>query len=90
MSGEEAVPKPLRTKLAELRARNARGLAMEASDRLRKAGEYELLAASYSERAPFDPENGRAAVGFTLAALVLRELPRTLTSSSSTNRWTSS
>ena len=48
---------------------------MEATDLLlKKAREYELLAASYSERAAFDPENGRAAVGFTLAALVLREL----------------
>ena len=48
---------------------------MDASELLlKKAREYEVLAASYSERAAFDPENGRAAVGFTLAALVLREL----------------
>ncbi len=52
---------------------------MDASERLlAKAREYELLAASYSERASFDPENGRAAVGFSLAALVLRELAEAL------------
>jgi hypothetical protein len=52
---------------------------MDASELLlKKASEYELLAASYSERASFDPENGRAAVGFTLAALVLRELAEVL------------
>lgn len=52
---------------------------MEASELLlKKAREYEILAASYSERASLDRENGRAAVGFTLAALVLRELAEVL------------
>jgi hypothetical protein len=52
---------------------------MEASDRLlEKAHEYEVLAASYAERASFDPENKRAALGFTVAALVLREVAEAL------------
>jgi hypothetical protein len=52
---------------------------MEASELLlKKAREYEILAASYAERASFDREEGRAAVGFTLAALVLRELAEVL------------
>jgi hypothetical protein len=48
---------------------------MEAAERLlAKAHEYEVLAASYEERSSFDAENGRAALGFTVVALVLREV----------------
>ena len=52
---------------------------MEAAERLlEKAHEYEVLAASYEERASFDPQNRRAALGFTVAALVLREVAEVL------------
>jgi hypothetical protein len=52
---------------------------MEATERLlEKAHEYEVLAASYSERASFDPETNRTALGFTVVALVLREVAEAL------------
>jgi len=56
---------------------------MEAPDRLaRKAREYEILAASLGERAPLlgrrRDEWEKAAVAFTLAAIVLRELAAAL------------
>ena len=52
---------------------------MEASDvLLAKAREYEILAASCVERAPLDPESGRAAVEFVVVALVLREVAEAL------------
>src|SRR5690242_11399775 len=48
---------------------------MDAAERLlEKAHEYEVLAASYEERCSFDPENKRVAVGFTVIAIVLREV----------------
>jgi len=48
---------------------------MEAAERLlAKAHEYEVLAASYEERSSFDPENRQAAIGFTVVAIVLREV----------------
>jgi hypothetical protein len=56
---------------------------MQAPDRLaRKAREYEILAASLGERAPllgqrrFEWE--QAAVAFTLAAIILREIASAL------------
>jgi hypothetical protein len=44
----------------------------------RKAREYEILAASHAERAPLAggdvAEDSEAAVAFTLAAIILREI----------------
>jgi hypothetical protein len=52
---------------------------VETSERLlEKAHEYEVLAASFAERAEFDPENKRTAVGFTVVAIVLREVAEAL------------
>ena len=52
---------------------------MDPADRLvRKAREYEILAASHAERAPLAGsdagEDSKAAVAFALAAIVLREV----------------
>jgi hypothetical protein len=52
---------------------------MDPADRLvRKAREYEILAASHAERAPPAVGDGaadsKAAIAFTLAAIVLREV----------------
>jgi hypothetical protein len=52
---------------------------MDAQERLtRKAREYEILAASHAERAPLagvdSADSESAAVAFTLAAIVLREV----------------
>ncbi len=53
---------------------------MSLSDRIvQKARYYEVLAASYSERAPLEAPEGRleyqsGAVAFTIVAVVLREL----------------
>jgi hypothetical protein len=84
VSGETPVPEPLRRKLEELQAKNTRAVrGMQAPDRLaRKAREYEILAASLGERAPllgqrrFEWE--QAAVAFTLAAIILREIASAL------------
>lgn len=52
---------------------------MDASDLLlEKARDYEILAASFAERASFSAENGASAVGFTVAAIVLREVAHAL------------
>jgi hypothetical protein len=56
---------------------------MDPADRLvRKAREYEILAASHAERAPLaggdGAEDSKAAVAFTLAAIVLREVAEAL------------
>ena len=53
---------------------------MSLSDRIfQKARHYEVLAASYSKRAPLEAPEGRledqsGAVAFTIVAVVLREL----------------
>jgi hypothetical protein len=54
-----------------------------AADRLnRKAGEYEILAASHAERAGLAGGGGGedlgAATAFTVAAIILREVARAL------------
>jgi hypothetical protein len=41
---------------------------------LAKAHEYELLAVSLSDAASLSDENEPSAVGFTIAAIVLREV----------------
>lgn len=55
---------------------------MQVPDRLaRKAREYEILAASLGERAPLlqrRSEWEQAAVAFTLAAIILREIASAL------------
>jgi hypothetical protein len=55
---------------------------MEASERLvGKARDYELLAESHAERAPLDDGHGghrAAAIAFSLAAIVLREVAAAL------------
>jgi hypothetical protein len=40
----------------------------------RRAHEYELRAASCEERGPLDGDVGAAAAGFTVVAIVLREV----------------
>jgi hypothetical protein len=45
------------------------------ADALReRAREYELLAAWHAERGPFSPASATSAVGFIVAAIVLREV----------------
>ena len=53
---------------------------MDAADRLLdKARAYELLAASHAERAPIaGTDHAVAATGFTVAAIVLREVAAAL------------
>ena len=45
---------------------------------LAKAHEYELLALSLSDAASLSKENEPSAVGFTVAAIVLREVAHVL------------
>jgi hypothetical protein len=45
---------------------------------LAKAHEYELLALSLSDAASLSKENEPSAVGFTVAAIVLREVAHAL------------
>ena len=53
--------------------------AMDAAELLlRKAHEYELLALSLSDAASLSEENEPSAVGFTVAAIVLREVAQAL------------
>jgi hypothetical protein len=52
---------------------------VDAADLLRaKAHEYELLALSLSDAASLSQDNERSAVGFTVAAIVLREVAQAL------------
>lgn len=52
---------------------------MEAAELLlARANEYELLAVSLGDAASLSDENGPAAVGFTVAAIVLREVAHAL------------
>ncbi len=52
---------------------------METSERLlAKAYEYELLAAFHAERASVSVASGPAAAGFTVVAIVLREVANAL------------
>jgi hypothetical protein len=41
---------------------------------LAKAREYELMAVSFADAAALSDENAPSAVGFTVAAIVLREV----------------
>ena len=45
---------------------------------LARAQEYELLAVSLADAAPLSDEYGPSAAGFTVAAIVLREVARAL------------
>jgi len=45
---------------------------------LAKAREYELLAVSLADAAPIADEYGASAAGFTVAAIVLREVAHAL------------
>lgn len=45
---------------------------------LAKAHEYELLAVSLADAAPLSDDNAPSAVGFTVAAIVLREVAHAL------------
>ena len=48
---------------------------MNPADALRaRAAEYELLAAWHAERGPLCPASATSAVGFIVAAIVLREV----------------
>jgi hypothetical protein len=52
---------------------------MDASEILeRLARDYEILAVSLAERASLSADNGSAATGFVVVAIVLRELARAL------------
>jgi hypothetical protein len=45
---------------------------------LAKAREYELMAASFADAASLSDENAPSAIGFTIAAIVLREVAEAL------------
>jgi hypothetical protein len=58
---------------------------MDAAEQLRsRAHEYELLAAWHEERAPFSAESAGSAVGFLVAAIVMREVANAIDDES---RW---
>jgi hypothetical protein len=55
------------------------GRAVGAADvLLAKAREYELMAASFADAASLSDENAPSAIGFTIAAIVLREVAEAL------------